>query len=208
MNHSFHPVIVVGRQYGSGGRRVARLLAERLEAEYFDKELLSQAARHMGYDPMVFSNADERRPSLLGGMWLHSFGNAGIGGDNTLSGAYLLEAQGNVVREIVADRPAIFVGRGVDYILREHPKLISIFLHAPLDHRAESIVERKDASDHAKARELARQKDRERETFYNYFTGRRWGKADNYDLCLNTSTLNDSSIADIIIAYAKSRGFA
>lgn len=199
-------VIAVGRQFGSGGRSLAAELARRLGAEYYDKELLSEAAARMGYMPGIFTQADEKRPSLFRASIMHGLG---MGGDpGIMSGEGLFTAQSEVLHEIADRGPCVIVGRAADYVLRDRPGLVSVFLHAPLMHRAANVMQRGDCSDITKAAEMARRQDQGREEFYNFFTGRRWGRADNYHLSLDTSRLPQQALADIIVAYMRGRGLA
>ena len=197
--------IVVGRQYGAGARRMAAELARRLGAAYYDKELLDEAARRLGYHLSLFSAADERRPSMLRGMWLHGFGMGG--GTDALSGETLFQVQADVLRDIAERGNCVIVGRAADYVLRHHPKLVSIFLHAPAQHRAANIVSRGECDNVTAATEIARRHDRRREEFYNYFTGsHRWGRAHNYDLTLDASHFDADALTDFVMKYLEARG--
>ncbi len=197
--------IIVGRQYGAGARRLASELARRLGAAYYDKELLDEAAKRLGYDLSLFSAADERRPSVLRGMWLHGFG---MGGHiDALSGETLFQVQAEVLRDIAEKGNCVIVGRAADYVLRHHPNMVSIFLHAPAEHRAANIVARGECKNVEEAADMARRHDRRREEFYNYFTGsHRWGRAHNYDLTLDASRLDPDTLTEIVMAYLAARG--
>ncbi len=197
------PIIVIGRLYGAGGRKIGRELARRFNLPYYDRELLSEAASRLGFSRRVFDNADERRPSLLGSLL--SFGN-GISeafGTPPMSREGIYEAQSRVIRQIASEGGAVFVGRSADYILRHHPGLVSIFLHAPEDVRARRLIERGEAEDEAQARERLRHADTDRENFYNYFTGRPWGHADNYDLTLDSTHLDEQEAADLLESFVR-----
>lgn len=197
-------VIVIGRRFGSGGRKVGRLLAERLGVAYYDRELLSEAAESLGFDKWLFQQSDEKRPSPLRSILSSTFGITGQYSSGGLSHEQLYAAQSKVMRKL-AEGGAVFVGRSADYILREHPHILSVFLHAPIGHRVEKLLKRGECADAQKARELAKRIDGEREDFYNYFTGRRWGTADNYHLTLDSSLLDEEKIADLIIRYLEAR---
>lgn len=197
--------IVVGRQYGAGARRLASELARRLGASYYDKELLDEAAKRLGYDLSLFSAADERRPSMLRGMWLHGFGMGG--NTDALSGETLFQVQADVLRDIAERDNCVIVGRAADYVLRHHPNMVSIFLHAPAEHRAANIVARGECRNLTDAADMARRHDRRREEFYNYFTGsHRWGRAHNYDLTLDASRIDPDTLTEIVMAYLTARG--
>lgn len=200
-------VIVVGRQFGSGGRRIGRALAEEYGLRYFDKEVLSEAARQFGYSPEIFARYDEKRPSPLRSLISNAFGvsESFYEQQASMSPESIYTRQSHVVRMLAEENGCVFVGRSADYILRDHPHLVSIFLHSPLGKRAEAIVKRGDASDIEKGMELAKKFDRKREDFYNYFTGRNWGHSDNYHLSVDSSALGDEGVLEVIRAFIRSR---
>lgn len=199
-------VIVVGRQFGSGGRKIGKRLASELGLAYYDKEVLSEAAKQFGYSPEIFARYDERRPSALRSMLSHAFGvSESYYPQSTLSSENIYERQSNVIRSLASRHGAVFVGRSADYILRDHPHLISIFLHAPEEHRAAAIVKRGDAPDIDKGIETARKYDKMRREFYTYFTGRNWGHSDNYHLSIDSSLFDDDAMSDIIRLFISKR---
>jgi cytidylate kinase len=202
----FHPVIVIGRQFGSGGRRIGRLVAEELGIPYYDKELLSEAASRLGFAPEIFAAADEKRPSPFSSLLQGMYGIADNFHTTSMCGEELYHEQSRIIRGICEEGPCVVVGRTADYIMRDHPGLLSIFLHAPIESRARLIISRGDAADLQHASDLARKRDRDRENYYNYFTGGRWGHASNYHLTLDASALSDRLIADIIIMAARNKG--
>lgn len=198
-------VIVIGRQFGSGGRRIGRLVAERLGVPYYDKELLSHAAKSLGFSPDVFAAADEKRPSAFHTLLQSMYGIADNFHTTSISGERLYEQQSKVIREICSKGSCVIVGRTADYVMRDHPGLVSVFLHAPVKWRAEKIVRRGEAMCCENAIEQAQKHDRNRENYYNYYTSGHWGRADNYHLCLNSSLLSESRIADLIIEFARDK---
>lgn len=196
-------VIVIGRQFGSGGRRVGKLIASTLGIDYYDTEILDKAAEAEGWDPVMLREHDERKPSLLKTLLQGAYGIPDNFHTVPLSRERTYRMQSRVIRDIAAKGSCVIVGRNADFILRDHPGLLSVFLHAPIEKRAEWIVERGEASTHQEALEMARQNDKRRESYYNFFIGeRRWGIADNYHLCLDTSRLSHREAADTIIAAA------
>lgn len=197
------PIIVIGRLYGAGGRKIGRELARRFKLPYYDRELLSEAATRLGISRHVFDGADERRPSLLGSLLNFGNGISEAFARTPMSREGIYEAQSGVIRQLAAEGGAVFVGRSADYILRHHPGLVSIFLHAPEDVRVRRILERGEAEDETQARERLRHADNDRENFYNYFTGRPWGHADNYDLTLDSTHLDVQSAADLLESFIR-----
>lgn len=197
-------VIVIGRQFGSRGRRIGRALADRLGISYYDKTLLSEAAARHGFCKEIFADADERKPGFLRSLTGLAFG-ADSWSAPGLSSEKIYLAQSRAIRDIICSGPCVIVGRTADYIGRDLPNLASIFLHSPLEKRARYIVERGDSPTLKEAMELARKRDKEREGYYNYYTGRHWGTADNYHLCIDSSTMSDDAVVDVITAYLEGR---
>lgn len=196
-----YPIIVIGRSFGAGGRAIGKLLSERLGIPYYDNELLMETARQFGLQSHIFAGADEKRPSFFKRLLTQSYGVQEAYGQDTLSSEALYQAQSRVIRNIAERGSCIIVGRTADYILRDYPGLKSIFLHAPVEYRAAKIVARGDAPTTEEAIELARRRDRDREAYYNYFTGRHWGEATNYTLTLDSSKADPGRIVDLITSY-------
>lgn len=199
-------LIVIGREYGSGGRRIGRMLADALGFSYYDKGLLSEAANRLGFSREIFAGNDERRPSLLRSLLSLTYGvQSGEIGNATMSDENLYELQSQVIKEICMHESCVIVGRTADYIMREHPHILSIFVHAPIEKRAESLVNRGEASNIEAAEEIAQKNDRNRASFYNYYTNRDgWGKASNYHLSFDSSRMADEVIISTVKAMLKS----
>ncbi|MDE7403052.1 MAG: cytidylate kinase-like family protein [Muribaculaceae bacterium] len=193
-------VIVIGRQYGSGGRRIGRMLAQSLGISYYDQALLAEASERLGYSPDIFAQRDEKRPSFFRSMLSLNYGAPVMNvGQQTMSDEAIYALQSKVIREICENESCVIVGRSADYVLRHHPHLLSIFVHANDEDRANAIVKRGEATDRESALELAAKRDSQRQDFYNYFTNREsWGKAGNYHLCFNSSMISDATILTIV----------
>lgn len=199
-----HTIVSIGRSFGAGGRAIGKELAKILGIPFYDNELLKEAAEEFGFSREVFSRVDERRPSLLKRMVTQIYGvqeafniNASVTAEN------IYQAQSLMIRAIAKRGPCVIIGRTADYILRDFPGLLKVFLHAPLSYRAAKIVERGDAASQVEAIDLARHKDRIRGEYYYYFTGRQWGSAANYDLSLDSSLLTPRRGAEVVIAFIK-----
>lgn len=197
-------IIVVGRQFGSGGRKIGKALAEHYGLDYYDKEVLSEAAGRFGYHPDIFARYDEKRPSPLRSLLSNAFGVA-ESYENSMSSESIYQRQSSVIRQLAEKKGGVFVGRSADYILRDHPNLVSIFLHAPVEHRARAILKRGDASTIEKAKDIAKKLDISRENFYNYFAGKGWGRADNYHLSLNSALLGVDGTLEVIKSFIDNR---
>ena len=199
-------VIVIGRQFGSGGRTVGKLVAEKMGIAYYDTELLQQAAKCEGLSPRIFKKHDEKKPSVLKALLQGAYGIPDNFHMVPLSGERIYKVQSKVIKDICEKHSCVIVGRNADFILRDHPKLLSVFLHSPIENRVEKIVERNEAKSREEAFELAKEKDKRRESYYNFYTGeKRWGVASNYHLSLDTSSLGYDEIADIIVGIAQKK---
>lgn len=201
-------VITIGRQYGSGGREIGRLIADMLGIKYYDKELLTESAKVAGVKPELFEAADERTPSFFSNLWSFNLGfNSGsyLIGNTPLSDENIYRAQSNVMKNIAEQSSCVIVGRSADYVLRENPNLISVFIHASIESRIIRIMNRTDIDSAEKAREMAEKKDKLRASYYNFYTDKSWGSSMSYDLSIDSSKLPTAVVADIIVNYVKSR---
>lgn len=193
-------IIVIGRQFGSGGRKLGKILADRLGIPYYDKELLEEAATQMGFRKELFAGVDERKPSFVRSIINMAYGiTASDFSIEGLTDEQIYIQQSEAIRAVIDNGPCIIVGRTADYVARQKPNLFSIFLCADLETRAKRIMERGDCPTIEAAKEFAVKKDKLRESYYNYYTGRKWGAASNYDLCVNSSHTDIEDIAEMII---------
>lgn len=202
-------VITVGRQFGSGGRRLARALADRLGIEYFDKELLAESAVKAGMSIDYVERNDERYPRWVTGIFSFTMGGVALSsaaGNSPLSCDRVQSAITAIIRDIAASRSCVIVGRTADFILRDNPRCVNIFVHAPMAHRIDNIVSRSDDKDPDHARSLAEKTDRRRAAYYNFYTDKRWGDAASYDLTLDLSSVSLEAAASLVEAYIRARG--
>lgn len=195
--------IVIGRQIGSGGRVIGKAVAHKLGINYYDRELLKECAEKYGYNASIFEMADERRPSLFRTLLA---GNITMNDSSPMNGERIYTAQSEVIRHIGERESAVFVGRTSDYVLREHPHLFSVFLHAPEEWRVKNLMKRSEAKTEQEAINLLRKMDSRRQDYYNYFTPGGWGKADNYDMCIDSSRFDPEELAEIIVNLATRAG--
>ncbi|MBO4965294.1 MAG: cytidylate kinase-like family protein [Muribaculaceae bacterium] len=199
-------VIVIGRQYGAGGRRLGRAIAQRLGLPYFDKELLQEAAERFGFNKSVFETSDEKRPSLLHSLLNFNYNSVTYHFcTSAMNADDIYTAQSRVIRQLAEEGPCVIVGRTADYILRDMPGLISIFVHADLKTRALRIVDRGECSSEPAASDLAEKQDKLRRNYYNYFTGRNWGEASVYNLCIDSTHLSVDEMADLVMTFIEFR---
>ena len=195
-------VINIGRSLGSGGRAIGRLLQKELNIAYYDREILNLAAKESGLCAEVFEHADEKN------RFLRTLGNMipFIGGSESfypgeLSEENLFRIQANAIRKAAADHSCIFIGRGADYVLREFPRCVNVFVTADMKDRIRAVCQHENVNEQ-KARERIEQVDKERARFYNFFTSGTWGAAATYDLCINSSILGMEGSADFIKQFA------
>ena len=195
-------VITIGRTFGSGGRALGRAIADKLGIGFYDKQLLVKAAEKAGYNIEYIEKNDERAPSVMGSSIPFSFGfypmswigNPGGGGsDSTYS------AQCDLMHELAESEPCVIVGRSADYVLRDLPNVVNIFVHAPIEECVRRITSRGDVTRETDAKALAERTNKLRANFYNFYTDKRWGYAESYDLCVNSALLPIVALADYVI---------
>lgn len=203
MNEKF--VINIGRQLGSGGKAVGERLAERFGIPVYDKRLIKMAAEHSGFGQEFFEKADEKPAkgffaTLLGYLRSPFAGDDAIY-NNPLSHDALFKMQSDVIRQLAERESCIFVGRCADYILREHPRAVNVFITAPDADRIARIRERRSCTEE-EARTLMARGDARRADYYNYFSARTWGAASTYHLAADSSVLGIEGTAELIIGFA------
>lgn len=178
---------------------MGRYLSEQLGVPFYDKRLLAEAAESMGFDPAVFVRNDEKRPSILRSIFALNYGSSDSGYQGSgMSSESIYSYQSEVIRRLCARESCVIVGRTADYVMREHPRMASLFIHAPLEARAQRILADGGAPTLEKARELAQKTDKAREEYYNYYTNRHWGHADNYHLSLDSTRIGEESLLSIV----------
>lgn len=181
-------IITIGRQFGSGGYDVGKLLAQRLGIAFYDKELLGRAAKESGINPELFARADEQPTNSF--LYSMSLGTVGLhtgfmATPDYLTNDKLFALQSETIRTIANEHPCVIIGRCADYVLREEPGLVSVFIHSDIERRVARVRERCDLSAE-QARQTIKKTDRRRSSYYNYFTDRNWGGVDNYDLAIDS----------------------
>ena len=182
---SCNNIITITRQYGSGGHNIGKALSERLGIPFYDKELISLAAKESGISPEVFENVDEKATNSLLyslSLGLYNYGNG-------------FSSMGDL-----PEGPCVFVGRCADYVLKDHQNLAKIYIYADIDVRTKRAVERQ-SIDPARAKQAVLKADKNRANYYSFYSGKKWGLADNYDLCINSTALSTEQAVDIICEY-------
>jgi cytidylate kinase len=191
-------IITISREFGSGGRTMGRKIAERLGIPFYDKELVDQIAVESGFAPKFVEEHGEHSPS--GSFFSYAFAPQGVPGImNGLSTAdFLWNIQCNVILQLADQGPCVIVGRNADYILKDRPDALHVYVFADVPYRAERIVRLYGESEKSPEQRLA-EKDKRRRVNYQHYTGRTWGMAQNYDLCLDTGILGEDYCADIVV---------
>lgn len=196
-------VITIGRQFGSGGHEIGQRVADYFGIKCYDKELLSRAAKESGFCEEMIQNHDERPTnSFLYNLVMdtYSFGyNASSFVDMPISHKVFL-AQFDTIKKIAEEGPCVIVGRCADYALAENPNCVHIFIYGDEDSKAKRIMEKYDLSE-AKAKDMMNKKDKQRQSYYNYYSSKKWGRADSYDLCINSGVLGIEGTVKLITQY-------
>ena len=197
-----HKVITISRQYGSGGRIVAKKLADALGIPFYDNELITMAAEKTGLSVECFKDAEK---TSVGNLFFSltsltpSIDSVGLPLNEKI---FLVQSQ--VIKEVAKEGPCVIVGRSANYVLQDNPNCINIFLQADLPDRVARAVNTYH-HDPQGAEAMVIKTDKRRANYYNYFTGGKWGKAENYDLILNTSRMDLDKIVEVIKTYVSLR---
>lgn len=187
-------IITIGREFGSGGRTIAKMAGEKLGIKVYDNELLTKIAEESGlaYD-YIAEKSENLTLSDLIGKSLSGFGNY----NQILVEDHLWKIQSEVILDLAEKESCIIVGRCADYILKDKANFLKVFIYANLKERINRIISVYGESDIAPEKRL-KDKDKRRSAFYNYFTDMKWGDPHNYDICLNSGILGLEKCVDII----------
>jgi hypothetical protein len=189
--------ITIGRELGSGGRKIGGLVAKKLGISFYDKELLSIASKESGLEKDFFEKADEKQAwSLFGITEYYSL--------NPISGESLFVIQSDVIKRLASEKSCLFVGRCADYVLSDVSRRLDIFITADEVDRITKVAEKLDIP-RDKAKSIIEKTDRQRKSYYNYFTNKHWGRADSYHLTINSSLMGSEATANLIVDIAKRR---
>lgn len=196
-------IINIGRQIGSGGRVIAQMLAKDFGCEFYDKKLLNLAAKESGFSEKFFEQNDEHKGFFRSLFHMH----LPLVGDHNFyhsefSQESLYKFQSDAIRKAAQQGSCVFVGRTADYVLRDFKNVINIFITANIEHRVTHVAERMKC-DRATARKLITTGESERSSYYNYYTGKKWGDSSSYDLCVNSSVLGLEETERFIASYIK-----
>ena len=201
-------IIVIGRQYGSGGAEMAKRLGERLGLHVYDKEILKMTSEESGIRESYFHLADEKAGNKLLYRIIHSLipenGTPSLGSD-LISSDNLFRFQSSVIRKLAQEESCIIIGRCADYVLDGTENLVRLFVYAEIEERINKVREKGYFPEEDILKNIKRI-DRERRDYYRYYTGKSWENLENYDLMINTTKLSYDDMVECVVDYLKMRG--
>lgn len=205
MENNKHIIICVGRQLGSGGHDIARMLALDFNAKYYDQELLNLAAKESGISEKFFEQNDEKRGIFRSLFHMHA---SHVGDNNMYNNDFsqenLFKFQSDAIMKAADEGSCVFVGRCADYVLRERTDVVSVFISASKRFRIDQIMA-KQHLDVPEANKYIKQRESQRASYYNYYTGKKWGSAESYDLCIDSSVLGLQATEKFIADFVRKR---
>lgn len=194
-------IITIGREFGSGGREIGIELSKKLDIPFYDKEILNKAAEKSGFSEAIFEKHDEKPTS--------SFLYALAMGVNSYGHAYqkplvleLYLAQFDAIRKLASEGPCIFVGRCSDYVLNDVENVLNVFICSDMESRIKRITSKYQVSE-KDAKDMIKRNDKDRSSYYNYYSNHQWGDSRNYDICLNSGKLGIDRAIEIIYECVK-----
>lgn len=201
-------IITIARQYGSGGREIGGKIAEALGIPLYDKEIIKDAANEGDLHIEVAKKVDETAANSL--LYTLAMGSNVLG--SSMAFGYkmplndkLFILQSDVIKRYAGEGSCVIIGRCADYVLREESDLLRVFIYGDLEHRKARVAARHPELKSAQIVDAISKTDKRRSSYYNFYTGNKWGKYDNYDLAINSSTLGIDGAANLIVSYAKAR---
>ncbi len=201
-------VITIARGFGSGGKTIGRLLAKRLDIDYYDNDLIRLASEESGINIELFGKADERVKTNLFKRYNRNFGDKLIppDSDEFVSNNNLFNYQAKIIRSLADKQNCIIIGRCSDQILKDHPNVIRLFIYADRVSSIKNVIDIYGV--HPKeANQRIDEIDKARASYYKYYTGKNWADVTNYDLCINTSEIGFEKAVDVILSYMRTLGY-
>lgn len=197
-------IYTIGREFGSGGREVGEKLAAKLGIKLYDKELLQQAAKDSGFCEEIFVNHDEKPTnSFLYSLVMDTYSVSGYSAapflDMPLNHKVFL-AQFETIKKIAEKESCVIVGRCADYALSDNPDCINVFIHADLDVRIKNVSRNLNITEN-KARDIINKTDKQRASYYNYYTSKKWGDSKSYNLSLDAGKLGTDNCVEMILKF-------
>lgn len=198
-------IINVGRQLGSDGHIIALMLANDFGCNLYDKEILNLAAKESGFCTKFFEQNDEHKGFFQSLIHIHTplFSDNNFY-NNKFSQESLFQFQSDAIRKAADEQSCVFVGRCADYVLRDYKNVVNIFITADMDQRIKNVCKRQKC-DRATARKAITTGESDRASYYNYYTGKKWGHSSSYDLCINSSLLGMEETEKIIAEFIRKK---
>lgn len=193
-------IVTIGRQYGSGGKEIGERLAKELGIPFYDKELLTAAAEKSGICKEMFETHDEKPTS----SFLYSLVVGSYASGQTPINHKLFLAQFEAIKEIAAKESCVILGRCADYALEGDPDVVNVFVHADIETRIKRAVKYY-AVEENKAEDIINKTDKKRANYYNFYSGKRWGSAESYDLSINSGFIGIDNAVNIILQFIEMR---
>ena len=193
----WNTIITIGREFGAGGRSIAKKISEELGIPYYDKDIIKITAEQTGISEEILHDTEDSETQRNILNWFMS---------TNMSSSYdkAIMVQAEMIRILAKKGPCIIVGRGADYILRDFPNVVNVFVHAEMEDKVKYAMETY-GEDKEHAARRVRHIDAARESYYHYLTGGRWGELNHYDLTLNSSAIGKENCAEIIVAFAEKK---
>lgn len=204
-NISNNTIITIGRQLGSGGRDIGRKLAEELGIKFYDKELIAEAAKESGLSENLFEGMDEKPTNsflysiVMGvqtGKGLYYQYSDALNGDN------IFKIQSDVIKKLANENSCVIVGRCADYILRNYPNLIKVFIHADKDFRKDRLTNVLKMTPKEADTSMVKT-DKNRANYYNFYTNNVWGSVENYHISLNSGAIGIDNSVEVLKQFVK-----
>ena len=198
-------IINVGRQIGSGGRVIAKLLAETFGCQYYDREILCMAAKESGISEKFFEQNDEQKGFFHSLFHMHAphMSDSSFYGTG-MSQEELFKMQSDAIRKAAEEGSCVFVGRCADYVLRDFRHVTNVFITADMEQRTAEVMKRLESNEETAQKHITNHEN-ERAKYYNFYTGKTWGHSASYDLCINSSLLGIEGTADFIAKFVRKR---
>ncbi|HPJ79648.1 MAG TPA: cytidylate kinase-like family protein [Prolixibacteraceae bacterium] len=198
--------ITIGRQLGSGGREIGKKIAEELGIAFYDKELLQIASRESGLGKEFFEQMDEKKShSIFGGLLnLQNTFSDEFYTNYYLSNETLFKIQSDVIRNLAERESCLFLGRCADYVLKDSPRCLNIFISADPEERIRRTATLRQVSE-TKAREIIIKTDKKRAEYYRFYSNKTWGAAESYHLCINSSVLGIEETAAFLLRFIRQK---
>lgn len=193
-------IITIGREFGAEGHEIGKELAGRLGFDFYDKDMLALAAKKSGIDINVLASSDE---SIMG-HFLSPY--LTIGKLSPSRGDQLFQVQTDIIHDLAAKGACVIIGRLADYILKDHPNCLKVFVYAPFEKRVE-IIKNKHQIDEASARKLVKNMDAARKNYYSYYSDGKWDRKEGKDILLNRATFEVKECVEILEAMARAKNW-